>query len=115
MAVTTTSASITLPDFSLTPSGTKRSISSVTTLAWPSITARKRSPSGTKAIRWLQGRYLGVKFSFTASSPRKARTPDSSSFRTTSGSSKERRVNSPPSNRIFRRTISWIQVSSISS
>ena len=38
------------------PLSVKRSISSVTTLALPSLTFWKRSPSGTKAIRWRQGR-----------------------------------------------------------
>jgi len=49
------------------------------------------------------------------SAPRCPRTAASSSARTASGSSNERRVNSDCSRRILRRTISWIHASSTSS
>ena len=68
VAVTTTSASSTLPELSRIPSGTKVSIVSVTTCARPRRTALKKSASGTKQSRWSHGSYVGVKCSRTASS-----------------------------------------------
>lgn len=55
VAVTTTSASSTRPDASRIPSGTKRSMRSVTISASPLFRAWKRSASGTAQSRWSQG------------------------------------------------------------
>ncbi|GAA4681293.1 hypothetical protein GCM10025794_22910 [Massilia kyonggiensis] len=55
VASTTTSAGTARPDASSRPSGVKRSMWSVATLARPVRIARNRSPSGTTHTRWSQG------------------------------------------------------------
>ena len=55
VAVTTRSASSSAPDSSLSPVSVNVSIRSVTTDALPSQIAAKRSPSGTRHMRWSHG------------------------------------------------------------
>lgn len=56
VAVTITSASSSRPDSGRMPPSVKRAMRSVTAEARPEAMARKRSPSGTQAMRWLHGR-----------------------------------------------------------
>ena len=62
VAVTTMSASITVPPAVTTPVSVKVAISSVTIEAFPDLMPSNRSPSGTNAIRCCHGRYRGVKW-----------------------------------------------------
>ena len=61
VAVTMMSASSSVPEASLSPVSVKVSMWSVTTEALPSLSALKRSPSGTRQTRWSHGLYVGVK------------------------------------------------------
>ena len=55
VAVTMMSASICSPEASRRPVSVNASIRSVTIEARPSLMASKRSPSGTRHMRWSQG------------------------------------------------------------
>ena len=55
MAVTTRSASSSAPDASLMPVSVNVSMWSVTIEARPLLSALKRSPSGTRHMRWSHG------------------------------------------------------------
>ena len=56
VAVITTSASITVPSFVMTPLGVNVSISSVTIETCPELMTLKKSPSSIRATRCSDGR-----------------------------------------------------------
>jgi hypothetical protein len=62
VALTMTSASSSAPERSFRPVSVNVSMWSVTTDARPLRSTRKRSPLGTRHIRWSHGSYLGVKW-----------------------------------------------------